>query len=93
MISTSYAAVFEAVDACVASGRYSPAAEAALQRLLSQVRGAEGQSELVRELEDLSLSLNALSLAELRNSQEERKAALLRLQQSIQEWMQHLPIE
>jgi hypothetical protein len=92
-MSTSYAAVFEAVDACVASGRYSPTAEAALQRLLSQLRGVEGHSERVRALESLSLSLNALSLAEHRNSKEERKAALLGLQRSVEEWMQRLPLE
>jgi len=91
-MSTAYAAVFEAIDTCIAEGRCTACAEAEVQRMLAQLRASNGDHEAVVRLEQMSLALNALAAADRAASAADRHAALIRLQALAHDWMHRLPM-
>ena len=91
--STLYAAVYEAVETCVALECCVPAATASVQRALSRLRGPGGDAEAVRQLESMSVLLHQLTAASMRPQRDMRAAALSQLDFAARQWMARLPIQ
>lgn len=89
--SDLYSQVYEALDASIASSTCLAWSEARLQRALCGLRVA-GDSEMLAEVEQMSVTLNRLALASRAADQNERHEVLERLRSAARSWMERLPI-
>jgi hypothetical protein len=91
-MSDHYAAVFEALDAAVAGSASLASSEASIQRALVEFRKGRNDPAAIKQLEEVSLDLHRLSNASIGNQQAERAAALERLRQAADRWIERLPL-
>ncbi len=91
-MSDHYAAVFEALDAAVAGCASLPSSEARIQRALVDFRSRREDPAAIRQLEEVSLDLRRLSNASIGNREAERTAALERLREAAERWIERLPL-
>lgn len=91
-MSNHYAAVFEALDAAVAGSASLASSEARIQRALVEFRNRRNDLAAIKQLEEVSLDLHRLSNASIGNRHAERAAALERLRQAADRWIERLPL-
>lgn len=91
-MSDQYAAVFEALDAAVAGSTSLAVSDARIQRALSHFRTRRTDPAAVKQLEEASIDLHRLSIASIGNRRDERSAALERLREAAERWMERLPL-
>lgn len=92
-MSDHYVAVFEALDAAVASNACLASSDAQIQRSLAYFRDQRTDAAAIEQLETASIELHRLSMANFANRRDERAAALRRLRKAAEIWMHRLPLQ
>jgi hypothetical protein len=92
-MSDIYAAVYQALDASVASNRCLASSDAQIQRALAEFRRSGRDRAATAQLETIALHLHELAIASFTSNEAQRSAAIERLRASAQIWMQRLPMQ
>jgi hypothetical protein len=88
----TYSRVYAVLDATVASQTCLPSSEAMIQRALQEFRGRVEDPEALRQLADISVEMQALRLAAMKDDSASRVLARQQLSAMAERWIARLPI-
>jgi hypothetical protein len=88
----TYARVYAALDATVASQTSLASSEAMIQRALQEFREHRQDPEAVEQLRDISIQLQSLRVAALTGDTRNRVLARQQLTAMAERWIERLPI-
>jgi hypothetical protein len=88
----TYARVYAALDATVASQTSLASNEAMIQRALQEFRESREDPEAVEQLRDISVELQSLRVAALTGNSRSRILARQHLSALANRWIERLPI-